>query len=99
MAPNRVVIYLTLAVALVAGLVPVVGDLDLTSTAGILAGLGAVLAVVLKWLTGWQNIEKAQIQVELDQRRSAIMQETEAAAIRAANEAGKPGTRKLDLPR
>ncbi len=56
-APNRVAVYLTSIAALCAGLAPAVADLDLTSTAGVIAGLLALLGVVRKWLDGWQAYE------------------------------------------
>jgi hypothetical protein len=101
MSLNRIVIYLTAVVGFTGGLAPLVADMDWQSTAGILSAVAVILALALKWLTGSQNIEKAQIQVELDARRNTLMQETEAAAIRAAKEAGAAGTRKptINLPR
>lgn len=57
LAPNRVAVYLTVGASLMGGLAPVVGDLDLTSTAGIVAGLVGIGAVVNKWLGGWQEHE------------------------------------------
>lgn len=56
-APNRVAVYLTALAALAGGLAPAVANLDVTSTAGIVAGLATILAVVHKWLTGWQSHE------------------------------------------
>lgn len=58
--PNRIAVYLTAAAALVAGLLPLVGNLDWQSTAGVLAGLGAILGVVVKWLDGWSKYERGE---------------------------------------
>ena len=58
--PNRLAVYLTGAIALLAGLAPLIGNLDWESTAGIVAGLGAVLGVVVKWLDGWQKWERGE---------------------------------------
>ena len=58
MLPNRIAVYLTAVAALAAGLSPVVADLDLTSTVGVLGGVGALVAVVRKWLEGWQSYEE-----------------------------------------
>ena len=56
-APNRIAVYLTSIAALAGALAPAVADLDLTSTAGVIAGLLALLGVVRKWLDGWQAYE------------------------------------------
>lgn len=55
--PNRIAVYLTAVAALVGGLAPAVANLDLQSTAGIVAGLVTILGVVNKWLAGWQQHE------------------------------------------
>lgn len=55
--PNRIAVYLTALAALAGGLAPVVGNLDLTSTIGIAAGLATIATVVHKWLEGWQHYE------------------------------------------
>lgn len=41
-----------------AALAPVVANLDVTSTVGVVGGIGAVAAVVIKWLDGWQKYEQ-----------------------------------------
>lgn len=56
--PNRIAVYLTAAAALLAGLLPLVGNLDWQSTAGVIAGLIAILGVAIKWLDGWQKYEQ-----------------------------------------
>lgn len=58
--PNRLAAYGTAAIALLAGLAPLVGNLDWESTAGIVAGLGALLAVFVKWLDGWSKYERGE---------------------------------------
>ena len=99
-APNRIAVYATIILSLLVAVLPLVAEIDWKSTAGILAGLGTIALVVLKWLDGWQNMEKAQYQDQLDRNRSAIMQETEAAAIRAANEQGSAARKPtINLPR
>lgn len=60
MLPNRIALYLTSIAALLVALAPVVADLDWTSTAGLIGGLGAVALVVNKWLEGWQKYEERQ---------------------------------------
>jgi hypothetical protein len=64
MAPNRIAVYLTALAALAGGLAPVVADLDLSSTVGIVAGLASITAAVNKWLSGWQAYE-SRMPVEL----------------------------------
>lgn len=58
LSPNRVAVYLTALAALAGGLAPVVADLDIQSTAGIVAAIAAITAVVNKWLSGWQKYEQ-----------------------------------------
>lgn len=60
MLPNRIAVWLTAGAALAAALAPVVGNLDWTSTAGVVAGISAITAVVYKWLDGWQKHEERQ---------------------------------------
>jgi uncharacterized membrane protein YebE (DUF533 family) len=57
MSPNRVVAIATAVIALILGLLPVLGGMDTTSTAGIIAGIAALLGVAYKWLDGWQKHE------------------------------------------
>lgn len=57
MAPNRTVALATAVLTLALAVLPVIGDFDWTSTAGVLAGIVAVLGVALKWLEGWQRHE------------------------------------------
>ena len=59
-APNRIALYLTVAAGLLGAIAPVVADMDITSVAGIAAGLGAIAVVVYKWLDGWQRFEAHQ---------------------------------------
>lgn len=56
-APNRVAVYLTAAGGLATALAPAVAGLDMTSTAGVIAGFAGVAAVVDRWLKGWQAHE------------------------------------------
>lgn len=55
--PNRVATYLTALSGLAAAIAVPVANLDTTSTAGVLGGLAAILAVAYKWLDGWQHHE------------------------------------------
>ena len=58
--PNRLAAYGTAAIALLAGLAPLVGNLDWESTAGIIAGLAAILGVAVKWLDGYSKWERGE---------------------------------------
>lgn len=58
LAPNRIAVYLTALAALAGAIAPVLGDMDWTSTAGIIAALLALVTVVSKWLDGWQAYER-----------------------------------------
>ena len=55
--PNRLALYLGAAAALLAGLAPLILDTDWESTAGILAFIGALTALVDRFLRGWQLYE------------------------------------------
>jgi hypothetical protein len=54
---NRVVLGLDLAAGIAAAIAVPVANLDLSSTAGVVAGLGAVVAASVKFLSGWQAHE------------------------------------------
>jgi hypothetical protein len=54
MTPNRVVALVAAVVSLSLAILPAVANFDWTSTAGVIAGLIAVLGIVQKWLAGWQ---------------------------------------------
>jgi len=58
--PNRLAVYLTGFIALVLGLMPLVGNLDWTSTAGVLAALAAIGVVVREWLVNWGKWERGE---------------------------------------
>jgi hypothetical protein len=47
-------------ISLALAILPVVGNFDWTSTAGVLAGIVAVLGIVAKRLDGWQKDEAHQ---------------------------------------
>ena len=54
---NRIVAIVAAVISLALGLLPVIANLDWTSTAGVIAGIAAILGYVLKWLEGWQKHE------------------------------------------
>lgn len=57
MTPNRVVAIVTALLGLAAAVAVPLSNLDWSSTAGIIAGLGTVATVAVKWLDGWQKHE------------------------------------------
>jgi drug/metabolite transporter (DMT)-like permease len=61
--PNRVAAGLAAVGAVAAGLAPVVANMDWSSTAGVAAGILGAVAVVNKWLDGWQKHEARQAPV------------------------------------
>ena len=56
--PNRIAVYITALAALAAAVAPVVADMDIASTAGIIGGVLALAGVVSTWLVGWQKFEE-----------------------------------------
>jgi hypothetical protein len=58
--PNRIAIYLTATGALAAGLLPLAGNLDWESTAGILGAIIAITSVVSIWLYNWGKYERGE---------------------------------------
>lgn len=97
--PNRVEAYAAALAAVISGLVPVLADLDASSTAGILAcGLGCV-AVVVARVPGWAQYEKFIYTVEMAARHEAAEEEAAAklAAFRKSNP--KAAASGLALPR
>jgi hypothetical protein len=65
MSLNRVVSIASVVLSLALAVLPVLADLDWTSTAGVIAGIVAILGVTQKWLTGWQLHENGSRQAEL----------------------------------
>jgi len=55
---GRLATYLAAAGGLLTALTPVVANLDVTSTVGLVGGMGAIAAVVVKFLDGWQKYEQ-----------------------------------------
>lgn len=68
MQTNRVVAIAATIISLALAVLPVAANMDWTSTAGILAGVIAVLGVTQKWLEGWQKHEDRTLgqKVKLD---------------------------------
>lgn len=95
MSPNRRAVYLTALAGLVTALTPALAGLDLTSTAGVIAGFAGVAAIVNKWLTGWQNLEKAEAQNTVH----ALATEREAAYNAEARAAATAPRSSLKYPR
>jgi hypothetical protein len=58
--PNRMAVYITGAISLLVGVTPLIGDLDWTSTAGLLASLVPILGVAVVWLNNWGKWERGE---------------------------------------
>jgi hypothetical protein len=72
-APNRIAVYAVAVAGLLTAIAPLVADLDTQSTATLIAGLFAIVAAAVKWLSGWQNLEKSEAQ-DLVHRRATDRQ-------------------------
>jgi hypothetical protein len=55
--PGRVATALAIGAGLPGAVAPAVANLDLSSTAGVIAGMLAVVAVITAWLKGWRQHE------------------------------------------
>jgi hypothetical protein len=98
--PNRLALYIGGAVALLGALAPIISDADWESTAGIIAAIGAVTALVWKFLAGWQAYEQnpdagfpelseaEPIEDDFDQATATVPEEVRAAANADIEEGG-----------
>jgi hypothetical protein len=59
--PNRLATMLLLILGGIAAALPAVANMDWTSTAGVIAGIGAVAAALVTWLKGWQANESENL--------------------------------------
>ena len=102
-APNRIAVYATLVAALITALLPVVVDLGWSEVAQVLGGALMFVLATLKFLDGWQAMEKADYQAQLIERQRVAgieVAQAEQDTIAAAQAVGKPGAQlKLKLPR
>lgn len=55
---GRIATYATAGAGLLTAITPVIAGLDITSTVGLVGGMGAIAAVVVKWLDGWTKYEQ-----------------------------------------
>jgi hypothetical protein len=53
--PNRIAVYMLIVFGIAAAVLPVAANMDWTSTAGVLGGLGAIAAALVTWLRGWTS--------------------------------------------
>lgn len=60
---NRVVAVFSALLALALAILPVIGNFDWQSTAGILGGIIAILGITQTWLAGWQKHEAREAKV------------------------------------
>lgn len=80
--PNRIATYLVSIAALCAAVLPALANFDVTSTVGIVGGVGALALIVAKWLDGWQKYE--------ERTDLASLEEKLAGAARKSDEAPAP---------
>lgn len=67
-SPSRLAVYATAAAALLGALVPILADLDTSSTAGVVTGLAALAVVVREWLVGrraWEIEQERTVRASL----------------------------------
>jgi hypothetical protein len=97
---GRIVTVLYAFTAVSASLLTVVADLDLTSTVGVIGGLAALAPVVIKFLEGVQNYEKAgynrdhtilQAQAQAEVIRMEAAAAEEIGGRRASPAIARPG--------
>lgn len=62
---NRIVAIVAALISLALAVLPVLANFDWTSTAGVIAGIIAVLGIVQTWLEGWQKHEAREALVVL----------------------------------
>lgn len=55
---GRIVAVLTVVGGVATAVTPVVANLDTTSMAGLVGGMGLVALAAVKWLDGWQKYEQ-----------------------------------------
>lgn len=72
--PNRLATMLLMVFGVAAAVLPVVANMDWTSTAGVIAGLGAISAALLTWLKGWKDNEAENLRpfVKVDPEHAAM---------------------------
>lgn len=78
MLPNRIAVYFTALAALATGLLPVIANLDLTSTIGVVGGVAALATVISVWLFNWGKYEERQALEPLIQEQSGAGSRPEA---------------------
>ena len=98
-APNRIAVYVAALAGLITALLPVVTDLGLAEVASVLGGLLAGTAALLKFLDGWQNMEKAEYQATLIERQRVAQIEAAQAEQETIAAAGSARGPKVKLPR
>jgi hypothetical protein len=63
--PNRLAVYFAGIAALLGAAIPVIGNFDWQSTAGVLGGLAALATVVSVWLVNWGKWERGEGQGQM----------------------------------
>lgn len=80
--PNRVATYFGILTGIVGAVIPVVVDMDTTSIAGWIAGIGTILGAVSVWLVGWQKHEARTATAPADDPVFPVVEdEAQSAAV------------------
>lgn len=87
---GRIVVVLYALAAAGSSLVVIVGDLDWTSTAGVIGSIVALAPVVIKFLEGVQKYESANYQAALYGHQARLNNEALLAEAAAVAEVGGP---------
>jgi poly-gamma-glutamate capsule biosynthesis protein CapA/YwtB (metallophosphatase superfamily) len=87
---GRIVVVLYAAAAAGGALLTVLGDLDWTSTAGVITSLIALAPVLVKFLEGVQKYESANYQAALYGHQAALNNQALLAEAAAVAEVGGP---------
>jgi hypothetical protein len=87
--PNRIAAYLTAGASLAGAAAPVVADLDLASTAGVLGGVAGLIGVYRAWLPGWREHEAREARMDWTGHVDPPAPAIDAAALEGALREGR----------
>ena len=106
--PNRLATYATALGALALGLIPLVGNLDWESTAGILGAVVAITGVVSVWLLNWGKWERGEgdlvmpgdetLEDDFDEAAAEPIPASHTATTAPAGTTYEPGETQRDNP-
>jgi hypothetical protein len=80
--PNRLATYAGIATGIIGAVVPVAIDMDTTTVAGWITGVGAIIGAIGLWMVGWQKHEGRTASAALDDPTFPLApDEPQAAAV------------------